>query len=180
VAAAEVRDTLESLVDAGKIRAYGWSTDDPARARVFAEGPHCSAVQNHLNLFDDNPAILAVCDENDLASVIRGPLAMGLLTGKFNQDTQLPSDDVRHQWNFKEGRQAERLEQLGALRDVLTRDGRTLAQAAISWLWARSERTLPIPGFKTVGQVEDNAGALRFGPLDPTQMQAIDKLLGRA
>jgi aryl-alcohol dehydrogenase-like predicted oxidoreductase len=179
-AAAEVRDAFEGLVDAGKIRAYGWSTDDPARARVFAEGPHSSAVQVHLNLFDDNPAMLALCEQYDFASVIRGPLAMGLLTGKFTQETQLPQDDVRHQWNFKEGRQAERLQQLTALRDVLTQDGRTLAQAALGWLWARSERTLPIPGFKTVEQVEDNVSALRFGPLSATQMQAIEQLLGRA
>ena len=42
--APEVRDVLEELVAAGKIRAYGWSTDDPARARLFAEGQHCAAV----------------------------------------------------------------------------------------------------------------------------------------
>jgi aryl-alcohol dehydrogenase-like predicted oxidoreductase len=37
--AGSVRDTLESLAAAGKIRSYGWSTDDPARARFFA-GKH--------------------------------------------------------------------------------------------------------------------------------------------
>jgi aryl-alcohol dehydrogenase-like predicted oxidoreductase len=178
-AGAEVRDVLETLVTAGKIRSYGWSTDDPNRARVFAEGPHCSAVQVHLNLFDDNAAILALCEEFDLASVIRGPLAMGLLTGKFTAETQWPEDDVRHQWNFKTGRRAEQLERLAALREVLTRDGRTLAQAALGWLWARSDRTLPIPGYKTIEQVEENAGALRFGPLSPEQMQAVEQLLGR-
>ena len=40
-----ILDTLEGLVREGKIRAYGWSTDDPARARAFAEGTHCTAVQ---------------------------------------------------------------------------------------------------------------------------------------
>ncbi len=38
VAAAEVRDALEELVADGLVRAYGWSTDDPARAAVFARG----------------------------------------------------------------------------------------------------------------------------------------------
>ncbi len=78
-----VRETLEELVKAGKIRAYGWSTDFPDRARVFAQGPNCTAIQVELNVIDDAPDILAVCDEFDLAAINRGPLAMGLLTGKY-------------------------------------------------------------------------------------------------
>jgi len=65
------------------------------------------------------------------------------------------------------------------LRDVLTSDGRTLAQGALGWLWARSEVTIPIPGFKSVAQVEENAGALKFGPLSAVAMADIDRLLGR-
>jgi len=178
-AAPAVRDVLEELVAADKIRSYAWSTDNAERLKVFAEGPHCTAVQHHLNLFDDNPTLLALCEQYDLASVNRGPLAMGLLTGKFTTETQLPEDDVRHSWNFKQGRQAERLQQLATLREVLTRDGRSPAQAALGWLWARSERTVPIPGFKTVGQVEENAGAASLGPLDADQMQAVERLMGR-
>ena len=49
--AVEVRDTLEALVEEGKIRAYGWSTDFPERAQVFAKGEHCSTIQLHLNVF---------------------------------------------------------------------------------------------------------------------------------
>jgi aryl-alcohol dehydrogenase-like predicted oxidoreductase len=178
--AGTVRDVLEELVAAGQIRAYAWSTDDPERVRLFAQGPHCTAVQHHLNLFDDNAAMLAVCDELDLASVNRGPLAMGLLSDKFTTETSLPADDVRHGWNFKEGRLAERLETLDRLRQVLTRNGRTPAQAALGWLWERSAHTVPIPGFKTVAQVEENVGALQFGPLSAEQMQEIDRLLGRS
>ena len=177
VRAAELVDALEGLVAAGKIRCYDWSTDDPERARVFARGPHCAAVQHRLNLFEDNPSMLAVCDEFDLASVNRGPLAMGLLTGKFTPDSALPPDDVRRDWNLKEGALAHRLERLQSLREVLTQGGRTLAQAALGWLWARSERTVPIPGFKTVGQVEENVGALRFGPLSAEQMQQVSQLV---
>jgi len=168
-----VRDVLEELVAAGKIRTYGWSTDDPDRARIFAEGPHCSAIQQRLNIFEGSQQTLAVCEELNLASVNRGPLGMGLLTGKFNADSVLPASDVRHDWNLRDGEQAERLDKLQALRDVLVSDGRTLAQAALGWLWARSEKTVPIPGFKTVGQVEENAGAMRFGMLSDEQMEMV-------
>ena len=71
----------------------------------------------------------------------------------------------------------DRLETLDRLRQVLTRDGRTLAQAALGWLWARSAHTIPIPGFKTVKQVEEDVGAAQVGPLTAEQMQEIDRLL---
>ena len=39
--ASELMGVLEDLVRAGKIRWYGWSTDDVERARLFAGGEHC-------------------------------------------------------------------------------------------------------------------------------------------
>jgi len=45
-----------------------------------------------------------------------------------------------------------------AIREILTSKGRSLAQGALAWNWARSEKTLPIPGFRTVAQVQENAG----------------------
>ena len=66
-----------------------------------------------------------------------------------------------------------------AIREILTSGGRSMAQGALAWLWARSPLTVPIPGFRTVAQVEDNAGAMRFGPLAAEQMKEIDALMGR-
>ena len=174
----DVIATLEELVDAGKIRWYGWSTDDPERAAKFAEGPHCAAIQQRLNLFEGNEETLGICEENNLASLNRGPLAMGLLTGKFSADSTLPANDVRagNGWDFRSGEQARRLAALDEMRTVLTRDGRTLAQAAIGWLWAHSNATIPIPGFKNVAQVEENAGALAYGPLSNGQMVELATL----
>lgn len=175
--AVEVRDTLEDFVREGKIRTYAWSTDDPARARVFAEGEHCTAVQFRMNLFERNDEMIALCEEHNLAGVIRGPLGRGLLTGKFDATSTLPDNDVRRQWDFSSGEQAAQIARLERLRDVLTRDGRTMAQAALGWLWMRSAQLVPIPGFKSVLQVEDNAGALEVGPLAPSQMQDIEAIL---
>ena len=72
-----MRETLEELVQEGKIRAYGWSTDFPKSAEFFAAGKKCSAIQLQLNVFDDNPEVLAICEKYDLAAINRGPLAMG-------------------------------------------------------------------------------------------------------
>lgn len=187
--AGPTREMLETLVQEGKIRGYAWSTDDYERARFFAEGPNCIAVQHVLNVFAGNFMILELCEEKNLASINRGPLAMGLLTGKFNENSTFPADDVRSivhlfedKYNpyFKDGKFAsDFLKKLEAIREVLMSGGRTLAQGALSWIWARSDKTIPIPGFKTVKQVEDNAGALQFGPLTGDQMLEIDKLTGR-
>ncbi len=179
-----VREVLEELRDNDFIKVYGWSTDVPECARFFAEKPGCTAVQHELNVLVDARDMLKLCDRFDLASINRTPLAMGLLTGKFTHDSRLPSDDVRGkepEWMkyFKNGKpNPEWLKKLESVREILTSDRRTLAQGALAWIWARSERAIPIPGFKTVKQVEENAGAMDFGPLSKGQMQQIDEILG--
>ncbi len=181
-----VRDALEALVREGKIRAYGWSTDFPKNAEFFAQGDHCSAIQVQLNVLDDNPGILSVCEKYDLAAINRGPLAMGLLTGKYTQDTKPSIDDVRGekapQWMkyFKNGMPSpEFLKQVDAVKQILTSGGRSLAQGALAWIWARSPKTVPIPGFRTVKQVTENCRALRFGPLAQAQFDEIEQIMGR-
>jgi aryl-alcohol dehydrogenase-like predicted oxidoreductase len=184
--AVPAREALEGLVAAGKIRAYGWSTDFPDKARVFAQGAHCTAIQVELNVVDDAADILAICDEFDLAAINRGPLAMGLLTGKYKPNSLLTQDDVRGpnapDWMkyFKQGKpNPVWLNKIDAIREILTSGGRTLAQGAICWLWARSERNIPIPGFRTEQQIEENCGALKFDPLTADQMTEIDSILER-
>ncbi|MFI5676311.1 aldo/keto reductase [Streptomyces cellulosae] len=184
--AAELRDTSEEFVREGLIRAYAWSTDDPARAAVFAEGEHCTAVQHAINVLQDAPEMIALCEESNLASVNRSPLAMGLLTGKRRSGETLEAGDIRSRppvWlqGFEAGSGAdpEWLGRVDALRDVLTSGGRTLAQGALAWLWARSPRTVPIPGFRSVAQAEQNAGALEKGPLTAGQLTEVDRILGR-
>ncbi|WP_328338133.1 aldo/keto reductase [Streptomyces violaceus] len=184
--AALLRDTCEDLVREGLIRAYAWSTDDPARAAVFAEGPHCAAVQHALNVLQDAPDMLRLCEERGLASINRSPLAMGLLAGKRRAHQPLESGDIRNRppaWlqGFGDGSGAdpEWLDRVEAVRAILTSEGRTLAQGALAWLWARSPATVPIPGFRSVAQAEENAGAMAKGALTGGQLAEIDQLLGR-
>ena len=181
-----VRDTLEELVEAGKIRAYGWSTDAPERARIFAEGEHCTSVQFQMNVLNDNPEMRELCQRERIAGINRGPLAMGLLTGKYDTKGITDPNDVRGpnspEWMkyFVRGKPSEEfLEKVAAIRDILTADGRSLVQGALGWLLARSEMLVPIPGFKSVKQVEENAGTLQRGALTEAQLREIDTLLDR-
>jgi aryl-alcohol dehydrogenase-like predicted oxidoreductase len=94
----------------------------------------------------------------------------------------VPADDVRatQPWvsYFAGGKPAQEwLDRLDAIRAVLTRDGRSLAQGALCWLLARSPLTVPIPGIRTVRQAEENAAALSLGPLPGADMAEIARIL---
>lgn len=178
-------DELEKLVVAGKIRTYGWSTDDPWRAAVWAAGAHCTTVQHELNVLRDTPEMLAFIEAQGWASINRGPLAMGLISDKYGPDSALPDDDVRGiepEWMryFRDGRPApEWLARRDAIREILASGGRSPVQGALAWIWARSPATIPIPGCRTAEQVGQNADALSFGALSSSEMTAIDEILDR-
>lgn len=190
--ATEVRGHLERLVERGKIRTYGWSTDDLERARLFADGPHCVAIEQAFNLFQGDAATLALCEEEGLWSLQRSPLAMGILSGRFSagsatrsttSSTTSPAskvtsraatDDVRARFDFEAGPIRAMVEQLEKIRAPLTEGGRTLAQGALSWLWANSPAAMPIPGFRTVTQVEEHAAAPHFAPFSADALRSID------
>ncbi|HEX6444595.1 MAG TPA: aldo/keto reductase [Streptosporangiales bacterium] len=182
--AQDLLGALEDLVAAGTIRWYGWSTDLPDRAEAWGrDGVHCTAMQHSFSVLQRGTGVLSVCEAYDLGSVNRGPLAMGLLTGKFTAASALGADDVRGvapDWLefFRDGHPApEWLARVEAVREVLTSGGRTPAQGALAWIWAHSDRTVPIPGCRTVRQVEENAGAMERGPLSPSQLAEIDGIL---
>jgi aryl-alcohol dehydrogenase-like predicted oxidoreductase len=178
------RDVLEALVKEGKIRTYGWSTDRTDAIQAFSTLPACGVVQQQLSVLDGNTELLALCEQLNLASINRGPLGMGLLTGKFSPTSTFAQDDVRTHANwhggFQNGKPTQKwLDALASIHEVLTSNGRTLGQGALAWIWARSPNTIPIPGFKNAAQVEENCKAMEFGPLSAAQMTEIDKILGR-
>ena len=143
------------------------------------------ALQQQLNVFGANDEALAACEDHGLAALARSPLAMGLLTGKYHPGGPRPAaDDVRRDtphWDyFDDDAFPAWSARVEAIRAALTGDGRTLSQGALGWIWARSPVAIPIPGFRTVAQVEENVGALARGPLAPGAMVAVDVALGRA
>jgi aryl-alcohol dehydrogenase-like predicted oxidoreductase len=175
-------DAAEDLVKEGLIRGYAWSTDDPERAAAWVGRPGYVAVQHECSVLHDAPEILDLCERHGLASINRTPLAMGLL-GRRDHTRPATGADIRAaapEWLrfFVDGVPTpEWARTVDSLREILTSDGRTLAQGALAWLWARSDRTIPIPGFRNVAQAEDNAGALAYGPLTQEQLKEVAVLL---
>jgi aryl-alcohol dehydrogenase-like predicted oxidoreductase len=177
-----VIDVLEELVAAGKVRWYGSSVSDPAIVRAMAEGPHMVAVEHELNVLRGELEALSVAEDLGLASLNRTPLAMGLLSGRYRPGALPAADDVRRNspwWDFfDEGAMERWLERIADVRTELTADGRSLVQGALGWIWGRSPAALPLPGFRTVAQVEENVGAAQHGPLPAERMERIHAILG--
>jgi aryl-alcohol dehydrogenase-like predicted oxidoreductase len=180
--ALELQTVLEELVSAGKIRWYGWSTDRVDSARRFASAPgsvHCTSIQFRLNAIFDNIPMRQVCDQFGLAGINKDPLNKGFLTGKFNTSTTFPDNDVRSGTDFSDPETVKRLQIVDEIRDILTSSGRTMAQGALAYIWALDQRMVPIPGFKSVQQVTENARALEFGPLTDAQVKEIREIVAR-
>ncbi|GGK49315.1 aldo/keto reductase [Salinarimonas ramus] len=194
-----VFDTVDTLRREGKVRYTAWSTNHPDRLEAVAGRGGIETAQFDLNVFQDAPSMLDLCARHDLTAIARLPLAMGFLTGKFTAQTRLPADDVRTNAHydasgdgvakprfwlrmFRPGGAADPAwaARLDAVREILTSDGRSLAQGALGWIWARSPRTLALPGARSVAQLEENARAREHGPLSPQAMAEIERILDRA
>jgi len=176
---------LDDMVQDGKVGSFGWSTDFPANASPQADRLSFTAVEHAMNVFLPASGMCELAKENNLVALIRSPLAMGVLTGKYDANTRFSEDDIRNSGDasntyLKDGRITNTaLSQRDAVRDVLQSNGRTLAQGAIAWLWARSANTMPIPGIRTAEQATDLCRALDVGPLTPEQMVEIEQILER-
>ncbi len=179
-----VFDQMEIAREQGKIRSYGWSTDYTASAKAMADRPGFVAIEHAMHVLMDAPNMQKVIHEEQMHALIRSPLAMGLLSGKYTSESVLPDTDIRatnQGWlkYYIDGKpNAEYINRFDAVRELLQTGGRTPAQGALAWLWAKSANNIPIPGARTVEQVEGLAAAIEFGPLPSITMHEIAGLVG--
>jgi aryl-alcohol dehydrogenase-like predicted oxidoreductase len=180
----ELLGTLDDLAAEGKIGAYGWSTDDPALAGAWLGQRGFGAIEFEANVVRDTPELIGMCDQHLLPALVRGPLGTGLLTGAHPRGSQITDDHdfrrVSPPWlnYFRDGRPDDRFaDRLEPIVDILTGNGRTIAQGALCWLLARSPHLIPIPGARTVAQAMENAASIEQGPLTDDEMTTIDHVL---
>lgn len=168
-------DALDELVQVGKIRAYGISSDSLDAVKAFNARGTCSVVQLEYSILNRKREadLLPYCRENNIGTLIRGPLAMGKLTGKMTPDWTFAENDVRRRWVDGEAKAyfARDLEKVERLR-FLAAGGRTMAQAALAFVLAHPGVTTAIPGAKTPEQAVANAASADM-PLSDEQMARI-------
>ncbi|MHA2250574.1 MAG: aldo/keto reductase [Candidatus Kariarchaeaceae archaeon] len=174
--AKKVQLVLEDLVQEGRIGGYGWSTDDPERMKIFTESLHCNSVQYALLLTHYNADMLRLCEEKKILGLIRSPLASGTLTGKYKPEVARSDDHMLSNLDLTTERRVSIQSKLEILREISADEGRTLVQGILGWLLATSNTTVPIPGAKSVQQIEENARTLEFGPLSSEHVQQVNDL----
>jgi aryl-alcohol dehydrogenase-like predicted oxidoreductase len=181
VAAEDVVATCEELLTEGKIKSFGTSQDDAETVAVFAESDGCVAVQTQVNVFGWTEATLDAAHAYGWAVLARSPLAMGILSGKYDTTNRPKAGDVRLDtpwWDyFDADTMPGWLRRLDAVREMLSVGGRTLVQGALGYLLALDPSIIPLPGIRTVQQAQENASVLAVGPLPQAETAEITALL---
>lgn len=182
-----VFDVLDQLVDEGKLRAYGVSVETVDEALTALERPGVASIQIILNVFRRKPLeqVLPAAQRAGVGIIARVPLASGLLTGKFSEDTTFEAGDHRTYNRFGEAfDQGETFSgvpyELGvqASRQFaeLVPDGVTPAQFALRWIADQPGVSVVIPGASRPEQARANAAAGSLPALTDEQLAALEHL----
>ncbi|WJE50506.1 aldo/keto reductase [Bacillus cereus] len=150
---------FEILKRDGKVRAVGVSTHDLQYIKNFNKNEDIDVVQLDYSILNRKPEndILPYLQEKKLGAVIRGPLKMGILTGKFTEQTTFPDGDLRQDWP-KETWFQDDLRKVEKLRS-LSNPKQTLGQLALRYVLSHPAVSVAIPGAKTANQAAENVVA---------------------
>ncbi|WP_183567348.1 aldo/keto reductase [Mucilaginibacter sp. SP1R1] len=165
----KVFDHLRSLQQQGLITHFGASVETSEEALICLEQEGLASLQIIFNLFRQHVAdeVFARAAKKGVAIIVRVPLASGLLSGRFDAQTQFAANDHRN-YNangdafnagetfsgieFKEG-----ITLADKIKNLLP-DNR-MPQWAIRWILDHPEVTTVIPGASKMAQVNSNVEA---------------------
>ena len=174
LAASDVREALERLLDTGKIRAWGISSKGPQEALEAARAG-APVVQANFNMMDVRAIACGLLDEvarTGVGFIARTPLCFGFLSGTIKRETRFPPGDHRARWsraqleNWIDGA----CELLAALS---TPPGEKAAQAALRFCLAFPAVSGTIPGIMRPAEADQDAAASSLGPLPSEAVAAV-------
>ena len=166
-----VMEALAKLRDEGKIRWYGVSTNDREaidKLRGLGEIHMLQIGYNLLERAADN--LLHFAKQENIGTLIRVPLAKGMLTGKYFQSSEIPEEDVRYE-RFNRPGSIDAFQKLPALGFLAENTGRTMVQAALRFTLDHPGTSCVIAGAKTTQQIEQNVAAINVPPLTESELQ---------
>ncbi|MCD5312683.1 aldo/keto reductase [Kineosporia babensis] len=173
----KVYDALDSMVAKGRIAAYGVSVETCAEAITAIARPNVATVQIILNPLRQKPLeqVLPAAEAAGVGIIARVPLASGLLSGRYTEETVFADDDHRT-FNrsgeafdvgetfagvpFRAGVRAVR-----RLQQALPDDEGTLAQTSLRWIIDQPGVSAVIPGARSPEQARANAAAAQLPEL---------------
>ncbi|HEX9999902.1 MAG TPA: aldo/keto reductase [Actinoplanes sp.] len=182
-----VYDALDTLVDEKRIAAYGVSVEKADEALAAIARPGIASVQIILNAFRLKPLerVLPAAAEAGVGIIARVPLASGLLSGRYDENTTFAADDHRNYnrtgdafdvgetfsgVDFRVG-----LEAVRRLRPLVP-EGATMAQFALRWIIDQPGLTVVIPGARNPEQARANAAAAGLAPLPASTLTAVSDI----
>lgn len=184
----EAFTTLDNLKAQGIVRNYGVSVERIDEA-IAAMQYGISAIEVIFNMFRLRPAdeLFAAAHENNVGIIVRVPLASGLLTGKFNENSVFGENDHRN-YNrdgkfFDKGETFSGIDYMTGLKaakelkEALGTDN--LAETALRYILMYPEVSTVIPGASSPQQIVDNASATQLPPFTPEQMAIVRDIYNR-
>ncbi|HKO59203.1 MAG TPA: aldo/keto reductase [Thermoanaerobaculia bacterium] len=172
----EVQEAMERLQELGKIRYWGVSITTPEEGVEIVRRGWGYTLQVLYNALNQAPEkdLFAAAREHGYGIIARVPLASGLLTGKFRQDTVFAQDDVRQNF-LTPKRLEEAIARVDEAKAIIGGTTRSLAEGALRFVLANDAVSTTIPGAKNARQVELNVAAAEARlPAD-----VVEKLRGR-
>ncbi|WP_379147141.1 aldo/keto reductase [Paenibacillus sp. sgz500992] len=177
---------LDQLKAEGKIRHYGVSVETIEEGLLCLEYPGVQALQIIFNLFRQQPALelLPRAEAQGAGILVRLPLASGLLTGKFKEDSTFQPDDHRsfnangEQFNVGEtfaGLPFVKGVELARKLDWISEGRGNMARASMRWILDHPAVSCIIPGFKNEAQVADNLASREVPSFTAEEMQRLSQ-----
>jgi voltage-dependent potassium channel beta subunit len=162
----EVTRAMDDLIRSGKILYWGtsvWEADQIQAAVDVAEKYGCyrpRAEQPRYNMIDRHieTEIMTTCGRNGLGLVVWSPLAMGLLTGKYNEGIPEGSRGANSDW-LKEELNETNLDKIRQLTSIAADMGITVGQLALAWVLRWPEISSAITGATRPEHIKSNAAA---------------------
>jgi voltage-dependent potassium channel beta subunit len=181
----EIVKTMSDLVEQGMVHYWGtseWNAPEIVEAYEIAERygwhPPQTEQPQYSMLYRERVegTILPVTKPRGVGLVPWSPLAMGMLTGKY--DAGVPDDSRfgREEWAKQRFLNDDNAEIVRQLHPIAERLGITRAQLALAWLLAEPGVSSVITGATRPEQVVDNAAAGDI-ELDEVTMQEIAAIL---
>jgi aryl-alcohol dehydrogenase-like predicted oxidoreductase len=165
----ETVGAMAELVDQGLIRQIGLSEASPATIRRAHAVFPVAALQTEYSLFTREPEaeLVPLTAQLGIGFVAYSPLGRGALASRFHSESDLPLDDWRASVPRFQGEGLRRMISLAREQDKLARElGVSSAQLALAWLLAQASHIVPIPGTRSIANLEDNVAAsgIRLSP----------------
>lgn len=153
---------FEILKKEGRVLNYGISTNNLDVLKRFNEMGDCSVVQVDYSLLNRKPEaeFLPYCQEHNIGVMIRGPLAKGLLSGRYDTSTVF-TDSIRKAWHETDDAEAKLEAELASVDQIkaVVQPGPEMIRTAIRYVISHPAVSVAIPGTKSPEQARTNADA---------------------